>query len=86
MENLNIVNEYNVVEERVLYTGGSNNAVIEFYNGVSPNGTWVAAFHSGGGNTEDLEIHQQKAFDFFYIKDLITIVKYYINTPYTLKL
>ena len=32
-------------------------------------------------NTEDLEIHQQKAFDFFYIEDLITIVKYYISNP-----
>ena len=32
-------------------------------------------------NTENLKIHQQKAFDFFYIEDLITIVKYYINNP-----
>ena len=45
-----------IIKGRVLYTGGSNNAVIELYNGVSPNGTWVAAYHSGGGEFEDLEI------------------------------
>ena len=32
-------------------------------------------------NAEHLKIYQQKAFDFFYIEDLITIVKYYINNP-----
>ena len=32
-------------------------------------------------NAQNLEIHQQKAFDFFYIEDLITIIKYYINNP-----
>jgi hypothetical protein len=32
-------------------------------------------------NTEDLKIFQDKAFDFFYIEDLITIVKYYIDHP-----
>ena len=32
-------------------------------------------------NAQNLEIHQQKAFDFFYIEDLITIMKYYINNP-----
>lgn len=32
-------------------------------------------------NKENLEIHQQKAFDFFYIDDLVTIVKYYIDNP-----
>ncbi|MDB4342807.1 NAD-dependent epimerase/dehydratase family protein [bacterium] len=32
-------------------------------------------------NKEHLEIHQEKAFDFFYIDDLISIVKYYIDNP-----
>jgi len=32
-------------------------------------------------NKENLEIYQQKAFDFFYIDDLVTIVKYYIDNP-----
>ena len=32
-------------------------------------------------NIEDLKIHQDKAFDFFYIEDLITIIKYYIDHP-----
>lgn len=36
-------------------------------------------------NKENLQIHQEKAFDFFYIKDLITIIKYYIdNSKYPL--
>ena len=32
-------------------------------------------------NAEPLKIYQQKAFDFFYIEDLITIIKYYIDNP-----
>ena len=32
-------------------------------------------------NIEDLKIYQEKAFDFFYIDDLVTIVKYYIDHP-----
>ena len=32
-------------------------------------------------NAEHLKIYQQQAFDFFYIEDLITIVKYYIDNP-----
>ena len=32
-------------------------------------------------NAEHLDIYQQKAFDFFYIEDLITIVKYYLDHP-----
>tara|TARA_R110000772_G_scaffold100838_3_gene201211 strand:+ start:819 stop:1640 length:822 start_codon:yes stop_codon:yes gene_type:complete len=32
-------------------------------------------------NKEYLEIYQEKAFDFFYIEDLVSIVKYYINHP-----
>ena len=32
-------------------------------------------------NAEDLKIHQEKAFDFFYIGDLINIIKYYIDNP-----
>ena len=30
-------------------------------------------------NAENLRIYQEKALDFFYIKDLITIIKYYID-------
>ena len=32
-------------------------------------------------NKEYLQIHQEKAFDFFYIDDLVSIVKYYIDNP-----
>ena len=32
-------------------------------------------------NIEDLKIFQEKAFDFFYIDDLVTVVKYYIDHP-----
>ena len=32
-------------------------------------------------NKENLEIYQEKAFDFFYIEDLITIIKHYIDNP-----
>lgn len=32
-------------------------------------------------NAKPLDIYQQKAFDFFYIEDLITIVKYYLDHP-----
>ena len=45
------------IKSRVLYVGGANRALIEFYNGVSPNGTWVKSHHSGGGEFEDLEIN-----------------------------
>jgi len=32
-------------------------------------------------NKENLKIYQEQAFDFFYIEDLITIIKYYIDNP-----
>ena len=32
-------------------------------------------------NKEDLQIHQEKAFDFFYIDDLVSVVKYYLDHP-----
>ena len=32
-------------------------------------------------NIEDLKIFQDKAFDFFYIDDLVAVVKYYIDHP-----
>ncbi len=32
-------------------------------------------------NKENLKIYQEKAFDFFYIDDLIQVIKYYINNP-----
>ena len=32
-------------------------------------------------NKENLQIFQEKAFDFFYIDDLVAVVKYYIDHP-----
>jgi nucleoside-diphosphate-sugar epimerase len=32
-------------------------------------------------NQEPIKIHQNRYWDFFYIKDLINIVKYYIDNP-----
>ena len=32
-------------------------------------------------NNEPIEIHQNRYWDFFYIKDLVSIIKYYIDNP-----